>query len=387
MRQTSIFISSTCYDLRSLREHLRSEISSWGHDPILSEYPSFPVAPELSTVENCKRVVRDRADIFVLIIGGKRGSLDPSTNRSVVNSEYIQAKAQGIDCFVFVDKCVWDLVGHYKKNPSNDFSYSVDNVEVFKFIEDIQNDTKWVFSFSRTEEILTTLKLQLSIRFQDLLKRFRSNTISIPYEFIGEPDDITQIARDKGPYWEYNLASAIMKHRLEVLDQKFFDLNAGFIVKPLQLLPPRETISYVRARIGDFSSIIQSSAKILEQQLTPAFGPPGVSGDPSQIKRACDNLMHLLHSLYEWELSVRYVQPHEAFAQLFEKMHGWTTEFIAEFHRIPTELEQIISMPKPEDEYQINLIIKAPSSMSDLSKEMERLGEDPRIAEIMFSAF
>lgn len=387
MYQTSIFISSTCYDLLSLREHLRTEISSWGHDPILSEYPSFPVAPELSTVENCKKVVKDRADVFVLIIGGKRGSLDPLTNRSVVNSEYIQAKAKGIDCFVFVEKHVWDLRGLYKKNPSMDFSGSVDNVEVFKFIEDIQNDTKWIFPFSRTEEILATLKNQLSVRLQDLLKRFRSNTISIPYEFIGEPDDIAKIARDKEQYWEYRLASTIIKHRLELLGQKFFDLNSGFIVKPLQILPPRETMSYVRARIGDFSSIIQSSVKILEQQLTPAFGPPGVSGDPGQIKRACDNFTHSLTCLYEWELSVRFVQPHEAFAQLFGIMHGWTTELIAEFHRIPTELEKIISMPKPEGEYQINLIIKAPSGMSDLSIEMERLGKDPRTAEIMFSAF
>jgi hypothetical protein len=41
MRPLSIFLSSTCYDLKSLREHLRSEIASWGHDPVLSEYPSL----------------------------------------------------------------------------------------------------------------------------------------------------------------------------------------------------------------------------------------------------------------------------------------------------------------------------------------------------------
>lgn len=99
MHQLSLFVSSTCYDLKSLREHLRSEVKSWGHDPILSEYPSFPVSPELSTVENCKRVVRERADLLVLVVGGKRGSLDPQTKLSVVNSEYQEARSAGRDWF------------------------------------------------------------------------------------------------------------------------------------------------------------------------------------------------------------------------------------------------------------------------------------------------
>ncbi len=71
MRSTSIFLSSTCYDLKAMREHLKREIELMGHSALLSEYMSFPVSPDLSTVENCKRVISDSADMLVLIVGGK----------------------------------------------------------------------------------------------------------------------------------------------------------------------------------------------------------------------------------------------------------------------------------------------------------------------------
>lgn len=187
MRPLSVFLSSTCFDLKSLREHLRSEIASWGHDPVLSEYPSFPVSPDLSTIENCKAVVRERADVLILIVGGKRGSLDLQSQRSVVNSEYREARASGLDCIVFVDKQVWDLRILFEKNPDADFTPTVDYPGVFRFIKEISEDTKWIFPFTRTEEILETLKVQLSTRFRDLLRRSRENKLILPWS-LGQRD-------------------------------------------------------------------------------------------------------------------------------------------------------------------------------------------------------
>ena len=54
-RKPTVFISSTCYDL--------------GLEVLLSEYSSFPIDPSLGIVDNCLRVVQERADIFILIKG------------------------------------------------------------------------------------------------------------------------------------------------------------------------------------------------------------------------------------------------------------------------------------------------------------------------------
>lgn len=379
MQPLSIFVSSTCYDLRALREHLRSEITAWGHDPVLSEYPSFPVSPDLTTVDNCKKVVQERADVFVLVIGGRRGSLDPATDRSVVNVEYREARHVGIDCVVFVEKQVWDLLPHFKKNPDADFSSTVDYPDVFRFIDEIAEGTKWIFPFSRTDEILTTLRTQLSIRFRDLLTRARSNRLTIPPEFVGESEVIARIALDKDRLWEYRLACELLKDRMRRLDDKFSEVRSGFAVRRTKFLAGRDTINFIQDLLKDLTTIIEASVKILHEQLVPAFGPPGTPGNAVQIKRACDNLYSIFLSLYEWEMDVRFVRPHEVFERIFSQMHGWSEQLLTEFHRLPRELDDLLSKPDLTGQYSIDLVIVAPKGMEAFTAEFARMANDPRV--------
>lgn len=69
-KKPTVFISSTCYDLKQIRVNLREFFSDeLGYDVLVSEHDSFPLDPQLSAIENCLRVVDERADVFVLIIG------------------------------------------------------------------------------------------------------------------------------------------------------------------------------------------------------------------------------------------------------------------------------------------------------------------------------
>jgi hypothetical protein len=72
--EPSVFVSSTCYDLRQVRADMKQFIESFGFKPVLSEYPSFPIDPDVGTIENCLIAVENYANIFVLIIGGRYGS-------------------------------------------------------------------------------------------------------------------------------------------------------------------------------------------------------------------------------------------------------------------------------------------------------------------------
>ena len=48
-----VMISSTFYDLRQVRDDLRRFLEEeLGHRPLLSEHASFPVNPEISTIDN-----------------------------------------------------------------------------------------------------------------------------------------------------------------------------------------------------------------------------------------------------------------------------------------------------------------------------------------------
>lgn len=83
-------VSSTFYDLRQIRADLAQFITNeLGYVPLLSELPPFPVDPDLDTVANCRARVERDADIFVLVIGGRYGSIDDKTDKSITNLEFL----------------------------------------------------------------------------------------------------------------------------------------------------------------------------------------------------------------------------------------------------------------------------------------------------------
>jgi len=76
MSAPCVMVSSTFYDLRQVRTDLENFLSrDLGYHPLLSEFASFPVDPDKTTVENCRRRVEKNADILVLVIGGRYGSV------------------------------------------------------------------------------------------------------------------------------------------------------------------------------------------------------------------------------------------------------------------------------------------------------------------------
>ena len=115
----AVFVSSTCYDLKQIRADIKDFIEKQlGYEAVLSDYDSFPLAPDIGTVENCLRAVKERADIFILVVGGRYGSLT-DTGKSVTNLEYIHARAQNIPIYVFINKEIvkesYGFVKNYSK--------------------------------------------------------------------------------------------------------------------------------------------------------------------------------------------------------------------------------------------------------------------------------
>ena len=92
---------------------------------MLSEYSTFPLDPNIGTLNNCLQVVDERADIFILVVGCRYGSVT-ETGRSITNMEYLKAKAKGIPIYAFVDKKILSVLSLWKDNPNADFRSTVD---------------------------------------------------------------------------------------------------------------------------------------------------------------------------------------------------------------------------------------------------------------------
>ena len=115
MATPRVFISSTCYDLKYIRENLKYFIKTLGYEPILSEEGDIYYNPLLHTHDACLGEVFS-CQMMVLIIGGRYGGEFKESEVSITNREYEAAIERKIPIFALVDSAVLNEHYVYKDN-------------------------------------------------------------------------------------------------------------------------------------------------------------------------------------------------------------------------------------------------------------------------------
>lgn len=147
MASPKVFISSTCYDLKYIRENLKYFVKTIGYEPVLSEEGDIFYNPQIHTHDSCIDEIPN-SQIFVLIIGGRYGGEFRDSQRSITNHEYKEAAKLKIPIFTLVEQSVDN--DHYvynsnKKNKEIDYTKinypSVDNTKIFEFIDEVRKNT------------------------------------------------------------------------------------------------------------------------------------------------------------------------------------------------------------------------------------------------------
>ena len=336
MSRTRIFISSTFFDLAQVRDDIRATILEMGHEPVLNEYPSFPVSPSLDTIENCKKAVRG-TDIFVLIIGGRRGSLDSVTGKSITNIEFDTAVQSGIDCFIFVNETVNTVLPLWKKNLGADFTTYVDSPKVFEFIAKIQAEQRWVFTFKKASEISEILRNQLSVFLKDLLDRKKSGKLDPIPEFAAETPRARQLALDRPQLWEYRLSEELLRSKLSDLRQQYKDFDRGLLFRPIKPMSTVEYMGGMTSKFGDVVRIVNTLEPGMKD-LLEAWGKPGEPGDSKAILRAVNRMVAACRMLLELELEVESWGPPSTLKTLGEAMKGLSLTVLQEMEKLPIEM-------------------------------------------------
>jgi hypothetical protein len=139
-----VFVSSTCYDLKYIRENLRYFIRTLGYEPVLSEDGTVFFNPGLHTQDACLTEIPN-CQILLLIIGGRFGGRYRDGDASITNTEYREAVRLKIPVFALVDGAVYNEHHVYLKNRGNesvDISKlvfpAVDTVRIFDFIDEVR---------------------------------------------------------------------------------------------------------------------------------------------------------------------------------------------------------------------------------------------------------
>ena len=176
-----IFVSSTFYDLKILREEIHNFIKQYGFEPIECETGDIGYVPWQSLDKSCYEAMAD-CDMAILIVGGRYGS--PKTGEkpsdfeeyiSVTREEFRTAVKNGIPIYVFVDSKVHTEYELYKTNIDNQkilegFKFkATQNINIFRFISEIYGiPTMAVTPFGKTQEIRDYLQGQ----WADLFKKY-----------------------------------------------------------------------------------------------------------------------------------------------------------------------------------------------------------------------
>jgi len=180
MAKPRVFISSTYYDLKYIRDGIETFIKNIGYEPILFEKGDIPFHSDNTLEDSCYQEV-ENADILILIIGGRYGGLSKEEEerikqnhteylgriKSITNREYEQARSRGIATFIFIEQSVFAEYRTYNENKENKtIKYAhVDDARIYEMVDDIMKQKRGNFlkDFSTVEDITTWLRDQLAV--------------------------------------------------------------------------------------------------------------------------------------------------------------------------------------------------------------------------------
>ena len=171
MAKPRVFISSTFYDLRQVRQDLDQFIMSLGYEPIRNEEGDIPYGKDAELEKYCYDEIKN-CDILVSIIGGRLGSESVTGPYSISQIELKTALKENKQIYIFIENSVLAEYQTYLLNKGNDqikYKY-VDSSKIYEFIEEVNklkvnNNIK---AFESTTDITKYLKEQ----FAGLFKRF-----------------------------------------------------------------------------------------------------------------------------------------------------------------------------------------------------------------------
>lgn len=223
MATPRVFVSSTCYDLKYIRENLKFFIRTLGYEPILSEDGDVFYNPKLHTHDSCLSEI-ETCQLFVLIIGGRYGGKFKSTDKSITNQEYQAALLSKTPIFALVEHGVYSEHHVYQKNKANKtINYpSVDNAMIFDFIDEVRKNitNNAIVPFRDFSDMEIYLKKQWAgMMYYYLTSESESRKVS---DLLNEISNATQ----KIEYFTKNIAVSTGNAETK-LDVKLYDTMLG----------------------------------------------------------------------------------------------------------------------------------------------------------------
>jgi hypothetical protein len=169
-----VFISSTFEKgLLGIRHALEETLERIGYKPAMSEAPDFTYGHGIAKAyEDAINSIKT-AQIYVVLIGRRYGTVHPASALSITQMEYREARSHGIPSIVFVEDEVldgWSLNRQGQVRARERVRW-VDDIRVWRFIDEVMiEDGCPVFAFADERDVLRDLHAQLANLFGAFLR-------------------------------------------------------------------------------------------------------------------------------------------------------------------------------------------------------------------------
>ena len=383
-----VMISSTFFDLKQVRANLAGFLrEQLGYTLLMSEWSSFPIDPDVDTIENCRRRVEREADVLVLIIGGRYGFVDSSSSKSVTNIEYLAARAKGIPIYAFVERGVLAVLPAWKANKNSDFSSVVDDPRIFEFVDEVRNLHKvWMRDFDLADEIVESLRVQFAYLALQGARLIRQTRDSREASFLSEISGIPlRIALEKPPGWEYKLFAEVLIQEIRARQGLKDSIKLGIAFGPHENVTRSGFGLWSDVRMAELSRMVEGLTTLVNVELKRALGPMGEPGDTELLVFIARSVGSLYQEALEWGLRIRRVVPEADLVSVVRSMEGFVDDILAKVEALGPlllreidRLEQADKRGEPVPTGSVSLSLELPG-VEQFSRAADKLSRKLRL--------
>jgi hypothetical protein len=345
----TVMVSSTFYDQRQIRTDLAEFLEkTMGYHALLSEMNSFPVDPDVDTIENCRRRVQKNADILILLIGGRYGYVDSASAKSITNLEYLTAKAKGLPIYAFIEKRMLPLLQVWKRNPTADFSEQVDDTRVFSFIEDIRSvDRVWMSEFDCAQDVIAAMRM----RFAELTgeglvwaQRVRKAEPGVALSELTGRSLALVLERPSG--WEFQLFFQIVSDGIAARSHERMDYELKIAFGEAERMAEDTFHNWVTRKFSELKALVRGVMALFGAPLEEAMGPPGKPGDADKILFIARRVVRGYEEALAWSNRVRRTSADDHWQGLIEELAEFANGVLIGVERWARDGQVLVNRPE-----------------------------------------
>lgn len=372
MSKINIFISSTCKDLHQDRLVLKNGIENLGHNVILSESFTFPIEPTKNTIDNCIDIVRNEADILILLIKDNYGYIVPKTGRSVTHMELQTAQDKGIPIYTFTNSETLrqKVLLEGQLNEDSEF------LKVCKFIDEVRQERNlWNFEYSGVDDILNTIKTQLSILMKhSLTTRNKVDAIDKKWVFPHITPEAYRLLVYKEKNYVEQFFFQVMKDEMGryvdlKLDYKYSHLlNASYKQKSLS-----EFVRWIKDIFDELAFYLKSEIR-LENAFFDSYKKD--DSDFRQLYYVAKRFANRYADMLELGIHLKSEYVYPEYASIQGRIMGMVDNAISQLENLPqSALDAIDKNVKDEiaSKSEISASMDFPSIIDVSDEEMEEI--------------